>query len=62
LTPEPYVVVVVTVETAGASASEEAPLGRTAGYSGPRTGIRIEPESADESAWLPDVVTGSGDA
>jgi len=57
------VVVVVTVDTAGASASDVAPLlGRTAGYSGPRTGIRIEPESADDNAWLPDVVTGSGDA
>nr|BFE68507.1 hypothetical protein GCM10020092_018080 [Actinoplanes digitatis] len=36
-----------------------APLGRTAGYSGPRTGSRIEPVSEDDRAWLPDVVAGS---
>jgi hypothetical protein len=53
--PAPYVVVVVTVETAGeadaGSAAERGLLvGRIVGYSGPRTGIRIEPESTDDVA------------
>jgi len=68
--PAPYVVVVVTVDTAGdagaagaASASDAGlPVGRIVGYSGPRTGMRMEPESSGDTEWLPEVVTGSGGA